>query len=174
MIEQYFVVEGISDKILLEKMLPPEFVSKTKFIVSKGYNTAISKARSILVTSEIPVYILVDSDTTNQNSIDEKKDYITQMLAQVSESDRFKVLMSIPATEILLFYDKSVFESLFSVKVDDKQWEHAKYEPKRTLMELIKNYNSDYMYEILNNKLTDDMAKKLRENEIIQNIISKN
>ncbi|MCP4350686.1 MAG: hypothetical protein GY795_34895 [Desulfobacterales bacterium] len=82
--------------------------------------------------------------------------------------------MSIPETEILLFYDKSVFESLFSVEVDDKQWEHAKYEPKRTLMELIKNYDSDYMYEILNNKLTDDMAKKLRENELIQSIISKN
>jgi predicted ATP-dependent endonuclease of OLD family len=174
MIEQYFVVEGISDKILLEKMLPPEFVSKTKFIVSEGYNTAISKARSILVTSEIPVYILVDSDTTDLNTIDEKKDYINQMLSQVSVSDRFKVLMSIPETEILLFYDKSIFESLFSVKVDDKQWEHAKYEPKRTLMELIKNYDSDYIYQTLNNKLTDDMAKKLRKNEIIQNIISKN
>lgn len=174
MIEQYFVVEGISDKILLEKMLPPEFVSKTKFIVSEGYNTAISKARSILVTSEIPVYILVDSDTTDLNTIDEKKDYINQMLSQVSVSDRFKVLMSIPETEILLFYDKSIFESLFSVKVDDKQWEHAKHEPKRTLMGLIKNFDSKYMYQILNNKLTDDMAKKLRENEIIQNIISKN
>ena len=73
MIEQYFVVEGLSDKILLEKMLPPEFVSKTKFIVSNGYNTAISKARSILVTSEMPVYLLVDSDTTDPHVIDEKK-----------------------------------------------------------------------------------------------------
>lgn len=174
MTEQYFVIEGISGRILLEKMLPPEFVSKTKFIVGSGYNTAISKARSILVTSEIPVYILVDSDTTDPYIVDEKKDYINQMLAHVSLSDRFKVLVSIPETEILLFHDKSVFESLFSVKVDDRQWEHAKYEPKKTLMELIENYDSDYMCEVLSNRLTDDMAKKLRENEIIQNIISKN
>lgn len=174
MIEQYFVVEGLSDKVLLEKMLPPEFISKTKFIVSNGYNTAISKARSILVTSEMPVYILVDSDTTDPHLIDEKKDYINQMLAQVSVSDRFRVLMSIPETEILLFYDKPVFESLFSVRVDEKQWEHGKYEPERTLTELIKDYNSDYISEILNNRLTDDMAEKLRKNEIIQRIISRN
>lgn len=174
MTEQYFVVEGISDKILLEKMLPPEFVSKTKFIVSSGYNTAVSKARSILAASENPVYILVDSDTTDPQTVDEKKDYINQMLGQVSLSDRFKVLLSIPETEILLFYDKSVFESLFSVKVDDRQWEHAKYEPKRTLRELIQNYSSDYMREVLNTRLTEGMAKKLRENDLIQHIISKN
>ena len=82
--------------------------------------------------------------------------------------------MSIPETEILLFYDKSVFESLFSVRVDEKQWEHGKYEPKKTLTELVKNYNSDYISEILNNRLTDDMAEKLRKNEIIQRIISRN
>ncbi len=174
MIEQYFVVEGESDKILLEKMLPPEFVSKTKFIVSEGYNTAISKARSILVSSEIPVYILVDAETTDPNRIDEKKDYINQMLSQVSVSNRFKILMSVPETEILLFYDKAIFETLFSVKMDDKQWEHAKYEPRKTLMELTEKFDPDHMDQILNHKLTADMAKKLRENEIIQHIISKN
>ena len=123
MIEQYFVVEGISDKIILEKMLPSEFVLKTKFIVSKGYNTAISKARSILVTSELPVYILVDSDTIDPHTVDEKKEYITQMLGQVSVFDRFKVLMSIPETEILLFYDKSIFESfIISVSFNSKEF----------------------------------------------------
>ena len=173
MTEQYFVVEGTSDKVLLEKILPLEFVAKTKFIISDGYNTAVSKARSILVTSELPVYILVDSNTTDLYAVDEKKDYINQMLGQVSVPERFHVLLSIPEIEIILFYDKPIFESLFSVTVDEVQWECAKYVPKKTLLELIKNYNSDYISEVLNNRLTDDMLKKLRENEIIQNIISK-
>jgi len=174
MTEQYFVVQGVFDRILLEKMLPPEFVSKTKFIVGEDHNAAISKARSILVASNRPVYILLNSDTTDPYVADEKKDYANQMLRQVSASDRFKVLLSIPETEILLFHDKSVFESLFSVEVDEQQWNHAKHEPRRTLSELLDNSDMNYIRGILNNRLTDDMLGKLRKSEIIQNIISRN
>lgn len=174
MTEQYFVVEGVFDRILLEKILPPEFVSKTKFIMGEEHNAAISKARSILVASERPVYILLNSDTTDPYLADEKKDYADQMLRQVSASDRFKILLSIPETEILLFHDKSVFESLFSIKVGEQQWNYAKSEPRRTLSELLNNSDVDHILDILNNRLTDDLLEKLRKNEIIQNIISAN
>jgi len=80
MITPYFMVEGAFDQFILERILPEKMVSQTKIITGNGYNIALSKARSLLISSELPVSLIVDSDTTDRSSIEEKKDFMTQSL----------------------------------------------------------------------------------------------
>ena len=168
MITQYIIVEGESDKALLEKVLPKDLLSQTKIIVGSGSNIALSKAQSLLVSSELPVTLIVDSDTTDIGSIEEKNDFITQSLHQFASSNRFNVVLATPEIESLFFSNKEITKALIGSKITEQQLELSRYHPKQILLKILNIENIESLYS----NLTPSHIKKLRETELIKNIIN--
>ena len=168
MIAQYFIVNGQPEKFLLEQVLPEEIVSHSRFILGNGYNTAISKARSLLISSELPVSLVVDSETTDTASIAEKHEFMTQSLRQLSTSEHFHIFLAIPELEILFFHKKDRFETLIRDTLSEQQWEMAHYKPKAVLQNIFQTSN---LQKTLQHWLTPEMIDYLRETELIQHII---
>jgi len=167
-IMQYFIVEGAFDKFILERILPEEIVSQTKIITGNGYNIALSKARSLLVSSELPVSLIVDSNTTDRTSIEEKKDFIMQSLRQLSTPEHFHIFLAVPEIEVIFFSNREVVEELRGGKISDQQLELAHYNPKQELLKMLHTENLQKSFRKL---LTPTLIEKLRKTEFVQNII---
>jgi len=169
MITQYFVVEGTFDKFIFERILPEEIVSQTKFFTANGgYTRVLSIVRSLLVSSEFSVSLIVDSDTIDASRIEEKKDFITQLLQQLSDPDHFHVFIAVPEIEVIFFSNQEIIEELIGEKISDQQLELARYRPKQTLLNMLYTNN---LQKSLHKLLTPSLIEKLRKTEFVQNII---
>ncbi|MCP4697437.1 MAG: DUF4276 family protein [Gammaproteobacteria bacterium] len=169
MTAQYVVVEGAFDKFLLEHILPQQLVSQSKILVGYSDNSALSKACSLLVSSERPVVLIVDSDTTDHANIEETKDFMTQSLRQYAKSERFHVVISVPEIEIVFFSNRKMTDELINGKITDLQWELARYCPKKVLCDILHTEN---LQTSLHKLLTPVFIEKLRKTDFIQDIIN--
>lgn len=169
MISQYVVVEGAFDKFLLEHILPEDLVAHSEILVGNGENVALSKASSLLISSPLPVVLVVSANTTDYTSMEEKKDFMEQYLQQVSTPEHFHVLLVTPEIESIFFSSRTVVETLINRKVTDLQWELAQYCPKKVLRELLQTDNVQTSLQPL---LTPKLLKTLRKTEIVQEIIN--
>ena len=109
---QYVVVEGVFDKFLLEQILPEEIIAHNKIIVGNGDNLALSKARSLLIAADLPVVLIVDSDSTEPSIIEEKRDFMVQSLRQFSQPDHFQVIIAVPEIEAIFFSSRTIIEEM--------------------------------------------------------------
>lgn len=169
MIKRHFIIERSLGVAVLKKLLPEEIVSQCKFIVGGENNIAVTKARSILISSELPVSLVVDANTNHPESIEEKRDFIVQFIRLMVNPVRFQVFLAVPEIEILFFHKRSTLEKIVNNRVSDVQWITGKYEPRKVLRELFK---TDDLEKVLDGRLTDDIIAELRENELIQMIIA--
>ncbi len=166
---QFIVVEGMFNQFILEQVLPEDFVSKSKFLVGKGYTTALSRARSLLVSSDLPVTLIVGANTTDRASIEEKDDFIHQFLGQLSSPEYFDIFLAVPEIAIIFFQDRNVLEQLLGQPISDIQWEIAQYQPKEILKKI---FQTEDLQEAIRMRLTPLIIQKLRETELIQQILS--
>lgn len=169
MITQYVMVEGVLDKYILETILPQDIVAQSKFIIGNGYNIALSKARSILISSQLPLLLILDSDTTDQTTIEEKKDFICQYVGKLASPGRFHVVMAVPEIEILFFQNREALELLVGSEITQEQWYLGQSKPKQILQEIASTAS---LKEFLQRQLTSQIIAKLRETKFIYDVVS--
>jgi len=132
------VVEGKLDELLVSNALKtePKLKGKFKLAVAGGKSSAISLARSYLASTSAAVAILLDADTIEEGKIGEERDSTAYLLASVAASERFKVVLSVPTIEVVLFSDRALARSIFKRQFTDVDWIKAETSPKRFLAEL--------------------------------------
>lgn len=167
---RYFIVERPFGAFILKRLLPEEIVSQCKFIAGGENNISITKARSVLISSERSVSLAVDANTNHSEGIEEKREFIIEFIKLVANPDRFQLFLAVPEIEILLFYKQSTLEKIIGDNITQVQWITAKYEPRKVLAEI---FGTDDLETVLSPRLTDDIIKELRENEFVQGIIAK-
>lgn len=69
----YVITEGQYDAEFLKKVLPAELLEKIDFVARHGLYTLQSLARSILAVKQQPVALVVDADTNEQTSAQERE-----------------------------------------------------------------------------------------------------
>ncbi len=165
---RFIVVEGKLSRFLLESVLPEDVVFESKFIVGSSYTNTLSKARTLLVSSDLPVFLIVNADTTDRAAIEEKEEFIQQFLGQLSSPEHFDIFIAIPEIASMFFQDRNALEQLAGQPNSDIQWEIAQYQPKEILKKILK---TEDLQEALRNRLTPPIIQKLRETELIQQIL---
>ena len=164
----YIVVEGTLERFILEQVLPEEVCAQSTFVVGHGYTPTLSKVRSLLVSSDRPVSVIVETETTNQARISEKEDFIRQLLRQLSSPEHFHVILAIPDMEVVFFQDRSLLETLVGRSVSDEQWETGQTHPKEVLQKIWQTMD---LQKALKTRLTSPVIQQLRETDLIQQII---
>lgn len=129
----YVVTEGQTDADVLRRVLRDELVREVEFVAGGGRSAAESLARSLLASKQLPVVLVVDADTTDEQKVDEQLDFLRYYLDQGSGCAPFEVLAAVPEIETVLFEDQSLVERVTNHKFSEREWKIAKRQPKESL-----------------------------------------
>jgi hypothetical protein len=168
MSKAYIVVEGPTDAAILRKILPPESLQQVKFIDGEGKYSAVSMARKLLMTEQIPTVLVIDADTDQKSMIHEQQD-LDYLLRQTAGGTPFLILMAVPAIEVLFFQDRGFLEQLLGKTLTDLEWQLARQQPKQLLNVLQGGYQRFVEMAIAN--LNDEALITLRQHPLVQDLI---
>lgn len=134
--EPIIIVEGHIDKIILSRFLPKDVRDRVEFGVANGSTSALSLARSILSANVRPVVLVMDSDTTDDRLIAERREMIEYSLREASSGCRYKLVLAIPTIEVLLVQDERMLGGLTDgYKVQPFEFAYARQNPKQYLQQ---------------------------------------
>lgn len=179
MVSRYFIVEGESDKVILEKLLPCKwFKQDTRVIVAGGYSAALSAIQTLFTLTHRSIYFFFDTDTKSSDESKEKEQFVRNYLKPLFNNELFLYPMT-PEIEILFFNDKALLEKMVSKPVSDELWQQGKEHPKKTLLQLIepqnyleflRNLSGDFITELSEKPETQKFCKKLIDDLIINRL----
>jgi hypothetical protein len=96
--EGFVVVEGVTDKRLIEEKWKSK-PRNVKIVEAGGRSSAISLARSILITRNVPIALVVDADTDNERKIEEQEQFIYEITKTSPLDSMLRVFMPKPTLE---------------------------------------------------------------------------
>jgi hypothetical protein len=130
------IVEGRIDEIILSRFLPKDVRDRVEFGVANGSTSALSLARSILSVNVRPVVLVMNSDTTDDRLIAERREMIEYSLREASSGCRYKLVLAIPTIEVLLVQDERMLGSLtVGYTVQPFEFAYARQNPKQYLQQ---------------------------------------
>ena len=134
-IKMVVVTEGESDVLLLRALVGQQ-TDDTEFVKAGGWSAADSLARSYLVNGQHDVALVVDADTHEATTADERRRFLTDSLGSVALRTRWQVFVLIPQIEGVLFEDTNVLASLVNRTVSERDVYEGHFGPKRVLTRL--------------------------------------
>ncbi|UKB80335.1 hypothetical protein [Chryseobacterium sp. MEBOG07] len=111
--KRIIITEGNFDQFFLEKVLPKTIVDESTFIVGQGYSSLISKAKSISLYNNLPIYLIMDSDSTDLFEINERKESIQSTFKMLGKQDQINIFFFIPQLEIVFLQSENFRENHF-------------------------------------------------------------
>lgn len=166
----YVITEGQTGVEILKHLLPPGLVKNVGFIVRDDAYSAHSMAVTILANSRIPVVLIIDADTNDEQLIHERLDFSRWSLKQAAVDVPFDVLLAKPSIEVVFFQDQSLLETVTQHKFTELEWKLAKLQPQA----LLANEPGGKLRAVqkLLRSLNKESLGVLRKHSLIQSLIS--
>ena len=127
----YVVTEGQFNADVLRTLLRPELVQGVGFVRAGGVSAIRSMASSLVVVRQVPVAIVVDSDSMDPVVIRERHRDIEEFVASDSPGIPIKVIMAVPELEAIFFDDPRILDRIFNGGVTQGILDLARTEPHR-------------------------------------------
>jgi len=164
------VTEGKHDAEILQKVLPQEILEKIQIIPSGG--SALSLARTVLVTKQIPTVLFVDADSNNERTILEKQADLNDSLNSVSIGTKFKVFLMVPEMEVLFLENPDFIKNISHnhEEFSDFELELARSNPKKILSQIVDKTDSNSFYQKLFADLDDKTLIAMRNHKLIKDL----
>jgi len=137
MTRAYIVTKGQWDTALLKLLLPENLARDTSFVTGSGSYSAQSIARSILAVKQLPVALVVDANTVNEQAICERRDFLRELLHQAAAGVPCEAFLAIPEIEIVFFHDQTLLERISGEKMTQAQWSTFRFHPKEILLTIL-------------------------------------
>lgn len=168
MIRAYVITEGKTDIAILKTLLSPSSLVDVEFVGGSGSYAAQSLARTILSVRGRPVALVIDADTMDEQTIQEKRTFLYQILHPAQASVTFEVFTAVPEIEIVFCYDKSIFDRIIGSVSLEADWKLAQTQPRRYLREHIPGYEPLALTILA--KLSEQEIEKLRKHPLIRQL----
>lgn len=166
-VKPYLVVEGELDAHILRRLLPVDVVRGTEFVVAQGSYAVQSLATTLLGVRRRPLALVVDADTTNPSIVQEKVDLLRYLVRPAAGNIPFAVFVAVPEIEVVLLYDRPLFERLVGKQLSDLEWRLAVLSPKEAIKDIVGLSTS---IDAIVMRLTDEDAKILRQHPLIKEL----
>lgn len=164
------ITEGQTDIDILKRVLPPRLTTDVEFVAGGGWSGAQSSAVTILAKRQIPVALIIDADTNDEQAIQEKLDVSRWSLNQAAAQVPFDVFLAIPQIEAVFFQDRPFLEDVTNRRFSDLEWKLMKLQPKELFADSPKE-KSRLLQNILG-RLNQDSIKTLQTHPLIKSLIS--
>jgi hypothetical protein len=129
----HIVVEGNTDKILLERLLADLQHIDIRFHVAGGKKAAHSLARTLQVQFKEPVALVIDADTYDLEAVNEDQSMYEAYLELTSYGIPFIVILMVPSIEAILFERPKVLETWLGRDLKPEDLVRGEYVPKVVL-----------------------------------------
>ena len=160
-------VEGPTDAALVGRLLADlEPKAQFRIIVAGDRNAARPLARLQLVTRHEPVILIIDSDTTDEESARAQQNDPNDYLAWGASTTPYKVVQFIPEIEVVFFDDPSVLRAIVGREVDPHIRAAGIQAPRRILEMLTQGRDRQRIIDALD----DDEIETLRKQPIIADL----
>jgi predicted ATP-dependent endonuclease of OLD family len=163
--------EGQSDAEFMMTVFPDSQKKHIKVIASTGYSSMVSMAKSILITYDAYVLLVLDADTTHKAVIEEKRKDMLFSFASLGKRDFVQIFFFVPNLEYVFFEKKALRDKLFNSKETSeltfgKSPSQVVREKYHSTLELIKRLSEEQV-ELLRaspqvNSLIDTAAEYLK------------
>lgn len=165
MTQAYLVTERQIDATLLKKLLPAQIVEQTTFVDGTGRYSAQSLSLSILAVKQQPVALVINAHTEDAIAMQEQRDFLRELLGQVSAGVPFEIFFAVPEMESVFFQDQALFEQLTHQKFTLAEWNAAKRHPGEALTQICGG-NTQRVAALITN-LSDEAVTILQQHPLI-------
>ncbi len=117
----YVVTEGRSGVAVLLPLIEAAKISDFHALAAGGKSAATSLARSISISRQSPVAVIVDADTSDAASIREQQLIFRDLTNASSLQGPCRLFLAIPTLEEALFPDAKTFEKIYYLHLTDGQ-----------------------------------------------------
>jgi hypothetical protein len=165
------IVESETSKLILARFLP-ERPGGLEYAVANGRGSAQSLAGSVLSTGVRPVALVVDADSTDEARVAERREMIGYSLREASGGCPYRLVLAIPAMEIVLVQDEDMLAGLTGVpEALPFELDYAKQDPRQYLRERV-CAGADYpscLARVLNN-LPEDLVQRAGSHPVVKEV----
>jgi len=153
------VTEGEFDAQILSKLFTKKYRNTVHIAPASGFSSALSKAKTILSSKDTSVLLMLDTDTTSENEILDKKSFVNSYLKYDNYKDRFEIIWAIPEFEIIFLNNKKFLQELTCSQVNEDLIEIGRFAPKKTLDKISKNKHDTFLSYFDKKEVTDEFYK---------------
>jgi len=140
--------------------------------VVSGLSSGYSVARTMLAVKRIPVAVVIDADSPEQEVASERQRSVEEVLGDAASGVPFRVIVAVPELEILFFKRPQLLKKVYGKSVTTLITELGQVSPRRALQKL----DPDLSYEHLRFKILRAMdeadIKALRATAPIKELLS--
>jgi hypothetical protein len=166
----YIVTEGPSDEKLLHRLLPGDLLQDVGIVAAGGLSAIKSMARSLAVKRNVPILIVVDSDSVEPRAIADRRVDINEIVAYASIQP-VEVVLAVPQMEVVLFHDRSLLNQWFGDRITPEDLIRAEFQPRQVLERLLTESPNGLTLEVMIEQLTDRQIESLRQATVIREAI---
>jgi hypothetical protein len=170
MAKVYVVTKCPRDAAILRKILPESLLQSVQFVDGESEYGAESMARKLLSSKRSPVVLVMDSKTNDAALIEERRSDLGFLMRQAAAGVPFKMAIAIPEIEVVFFHDRALLERMIQKPLTDLEWQLAQHHPRDLLATLPTSV--DGFVETALESMSESMIQTLRQNPLIQDIIS--
>ncbi|HEU4452313.1 MAG TPA: hypothetical protein VFR81_04605 [Longimicrobium sp.] len=168
------VVEEQSDVDLLKRIIPPERRQEVGFVRASRPTqySAISAAQSVRSDHEVPIILLLDARTVDEESILYHWPDTESLLMYGGPPLRAELLFAVPELEVVLFHAPAELERLLGVRMTDEDRIEARFIPKKVLARLLERSGRFLDTAALVAAIDEEAAKRLACHPLIRQVVA--
>jgi len=161
--ELCIVVEGKEDEALLRKLLPTKDRAGLRFFAGQGKMNLATLARNILVHEGVPVLVVVDADTLDEQTAEEARLDTKAIIRYVAGTIPVDVFFFLPEVEAIFFEAPAVLARLTGREWTAEELARGCTSPKATLQAMLSQGGPKAETPALLANIDEDMADALRQ-----------
>jgi hypothetical protein len=167
----YIVCEGNFDAQLLKIVIPRKLLNDVEVVTAGGGYAIKSLARSLVVRRQVPVVIVVDSDSVVPELVQQRLKDIEEIVGGVAANTPVKVIMAVPEIETIFFQDASILSRLLGYSPPKNILDMAVYQPKKALEQLLSQSEIIHNPSEIIYRLTNKDIEILQLSSVMQEIV---
>jgi hypothetical protein len=155
---------------LYKRILPGQIVKNIEILAVPQTDKILSLAHSLLAVHQVPVSVVIDAETENEQMIAERQELWESSFRQLVPEVKFKVFQVAPEQEILFFQDTGLAKSLITSELSSAEIAKAQTQPRKILIKAFKEKETSLEKKI--ESLTSDSLKSIRSNKMITDMVN--
>ncbi len=140
--------------------------------VVSGLSSGYSFARTMLAVKRIPVAVVIDADSPEQEVASERQRSAEEVLGDAAAGVPFRVIVAVPELEILFFKRPQLLKKVYGKSVTALITELGKVSPRRALQKLDPDLNYEHLRFKILKAMDEEDIKALRATALIKELLS--
>jgi hypothetical protein len=167
------LTEANFDGMLLATLLADEEKREGIEIgVVSGLSSGYSFARTMLAVKRIPVAVVIDAHSPEQEAASERQRSVEEVLGDAAAGVPFRVIVAVPELEILFFKRPQLLKKVYGKNVTALITELGQVSPRRALQKLDPDLNYEHLRFKILKAMDEEDIKALRATALIKELLS--